>query len=60
MSAQTQTRAMEGYGVADDPPKLENLNVLLLKGQLISKCLCGVIVSTKKTTIFFKDFCPSL
>ena len=30
------------------------------KGQLISKCLLGVIVSTKKTTNFFKDFCPSL
>ena len=32
-----------------------------IKGQLISKCLLGVIVSTKKTNeFFFKDFCPSL
>ena len=31
-----------------------------IKGQLISKCLLGVIVSTKKPTNFFKDFCPSL
>ena len=30
------------------------------KGQLISKCLFGVIVWTKKPTKFFKDFCPSL
>ena len=30
-----------------------------LKGQLISKCLFGVIVLTKKPTKFFKDFCPS-
>ena len=29
------------------------------KGQLISKCLLGVIVSTKKTTKIFQDFCPS-
>ena len=29
------------------------------KGQLISKGLLGVIVSTKKTTIFL-DYCPSL
>ena len=31
-----------------------------IKGQLISKCLLGVIGSTKKPTNFFKDFCPSL
>ena len=30
------------------------------KGQLISKGLFGVIVSTKKPTKFFKDFFPSL
>ena len=30
------------------------------KGQLISKCIFGAIVSTKKTTIFLKNFCPSL
>ena len=30
------------------------------KGQLISKCPFGVIVSTKVPTNFFKDFCPSL
>ena len=30
------------------------------KGQLISKCLFGVIVRTKKPTKFFKAFCPSL
>ena len=31
------------------------------KGQLISKCLFGAIVSTKKrTNFFFKNFCPSL
>ena len=29
------------------------------KGQLISKYPFGVIVSTKKPTILFKDFCPS-
>ena len=30
------------------------------KGQLISKCLFGVIVWTKKQRDFFQDFCPSL
>ena len=30
------------------------------KGQLTSKGLFDVIVSTKKTTNFFMDFCPSL
>ena len=30
------------------------------KGQLISKCPFGVFKSAKKTTKFFKDFCPSL
>ena len=36
--------------------------VILLnaKGQLISKCLFGAIVSTKKPMKFFKNFCPSL
>ena len=29
----------------------------MAKGQLISKCLFGVIVSIKKPTDFFKDFC---
>ena len=31
-----------------------------LKGQLISEGLFDVIVSTKKATNFFKDFCPIL
>ena len=31
-----------------------------IKGQLISKGLFDVIVSTKKTTKCLKDFCPSL
>ena len=31
----------------------------LVKGQLISKCILGVIVLTKKPTKFFKDFCPT-
>ena len=35
------------------------LGISLLKGQLISKGLFDVIVSTKKITKFFKDFCPS-
>ena len=30
------------------------------KGQLISKCLFGVIISTKNQQIFLKNFCPSL
>ena len=30
------------------------------KGQLISKCPFGVFKSSKKRTIFFQDFCPSL
>ena len=29
------------------------------KGQLILKGLFDVIVSTRKTTIYLKDFCPS-
>ena len=33
---------------------------MFLKGQLISKCLFGAIILTKKPTIFFKNFCPSL
>ena len=33
---------------------------VFIKGHLISKCHFGVIVSTKKSTIFFQDFCPSL
>ena len=31
-----------------------------VKGQLISKCHFGVFKSSKKSTIFFQDFCPSL
>ena len=38
----------------------KNLFDDLAKGQLILKCLSGVIVATKTTMIFFKDFCPSL
>ena len=34
------------------------LNFLAAKGQLISKCLLGVIVSTKKPTKFLKEFRP--
>ena len=34
--------------------------VSVCKDQLISKCLFGVILSTKIPTNFFKDFCPSL
>ena len=30
------------------------------KGQLISKCLLGVIIPTKKPMIFIKYVCPSL
>ena len=33
---------------------------LQIKGQLISKCLFGVIVWTKEPTKIFKNFCPSL
>ena len=36
------------------------INMDSAKGQLISKCLLGVIVSTKKQWNFLKDFCPSL
>ena len=36
------------------------VNKNLLRGHLISKCLLGVIVWTKKPTKFFQDFCPSL
>ena len=35
------------------------LNDWLIKGQLISKCLLGVIVSTKIPTKKFDKFCPS-
>ena len=34
--------------------------IIATKGQLISKCLFDAIVSTKKPTKFFKNFCPSL
>ena len=40
------------------PKDLDNSK--FTKGQLISEVLFGVIVSTKKPTNFFKDFCPSL
>ena len=30
----------------------------VFKGQLISKCIFGVIVSTKIATKYCKDFCP--
>ena len=36
----------------------KNCFVLTAKSQLISKCLFGTIVSTKKTTKFFKEFLP--
>ena len=32
--------------------------LIIDKGQLISKCLLGVIVSTKKPTKFFQGFLP--
>ena len=35
-------------------------NYLVTKGQLISKCLLGVIVLTKKPTNLFQDFYPNL
>ena len=31
---------------------------LITKGQLISKCLCGAIVWTKKSTKFFPELLP--
>jgi hypothetical protein len=40
------------------PKKLEQKMITLPKGQLISKCLFGAIVSTKKPTKFFKEFLP--
>ena len=47
------------------PHSLSNIKILSIKincakGQLISKGLFAVVVSTKKPTKFFKDFCPSL
>ena len=63
-----------GAGGAIEPknvrtPKLSDLPPVLCsssnspklptaKGQLISKCPCGVFKSTKKPTKFSKDFCP--
>ena len=40
--------------------KYTDKNSRYTKGQINSKCLLGLIVSTKKQTFFFKDFCPSL
>ena len=41
-----------------DPYVLQVYCDLLTKGQLISKSLFGVIVSTKKQRKYCKDFCP--
>ena len=38
--------------------KKSEKNPTHIKGQLISKCLLGVIVSTKKPTKFLKEFRP--
>ena len=38
---------------------LTKLTMELTKGQIVLKCLSGVIVSSKKPTNFFKDFCFS-
>ena len=38
---------------------LSSQNLVLSKGQLISKCLFGVIVSTKIPTKKIDNFCPS-
>ena len=43
----------EGRGRDNRPPYFG-------KGQLISKGLFDVIISTRKNNDFFKDFCPSL
>ena len=37
---------------------IEDIAVTLDKGQLISNCLFGAVVSTKKPTIFFKELLP--
>ena len=45
----------------DEPnyfPELEILKLRYSKGQVISKCRFGAIVSTKKPTIFLKEFLP--
>ena len=39
---------------------LSNFCYWFAKGHLISKCLFGVFVLTKKSIFFFMDFCPSL
>ena len=45
----------------DGKEYLEKLLTQEFKGQLISKCLFGVIVNgQKKQRTFFQDFCPSL
>ena len=50
-----------GLDVHPEPGNcLKGIDNKTIKGFLISKCLFGVIVWTKKPTIFFKDFCPSL
>ena len=50
--------------LSDTPPLLHSedrwIKFRVGKGQLIWKGLFGVIVSTKKPTIFFKNFGPSL
>ena len=37
----------------------KNAETPMCKGQLISKCLFDAMVSTKKPTKIFKNFCPS-
>jgi hypothetical protein len=51
---------LKNVWVARNPPGFAFVEFEDPKGQLISKCPYGVIVSTKIPTKFFKDFCPSL
>ena len=52
-----ENNRVKSHGIS--PNRIQTI-LLTPKGQLISKCLLGDIVSTKKPTNFFKDFCPSL
>ena len=52
LATQCRVNWLPRFPCAPLPPKIQQTK-MLVKGQLISKCLLGVIVSTKKPTNFF-------
>ena len=58
LQSRQMSSSLQGVGYGEDSLSIIYKKIENLKGQLISRCLFGAIVLTKKPTIFFSEFLP--